>query len=84
MKKVKATVTSGECNQGFHKVGDSFVIGEFTPEGMCTSAFDAIFPFVLTLQCGGEFFWERNRRVTCASCPDDTGLIFEIKLADET
>ena len=83
MKKVVARVTSGKCNQGFHRVGDSFVIGEFTPEGMCTSAFDAIFPLVLTLQCGGEFFWEHNRRVTCASCPDDTGLVFEIKLADE-
>jgi uncharacterized repeat protein (TIGR04076 family) len=83
MKKVVATVTSGKCNQGFHKVGDSFTIGELTPDGMCTSAFDAIFPLVFALQCGGEFFWESNRHVTCASCPDDSGLVFEIKLADE-
>ena len=32
MKKVIATVKSGSCNQGFHKVGDSWVIGELTPE----------------------------------------------------
>ncbi|KPJ54225.1 hypothetical protein AMJ39_01365 [candidate division TA06 bacterium DG_24] len=83
MKPVRATVKSGECNQGFHKVGDSWTIGNLTPEGMCTSAFDALFPLILTLQCGGKFFWEGNKNVTCASCPDDTGLVFEVRLADE-
>jgi uncharacterized repeat protein (TIGR04076 family) len=83
MKKVVATVKSGQCNQGFHKVGDSWIIGELTPEGMCTSAFDAVFPLVLTLQCGGTFFWEDDPQVTCASCPDDTGLVIEVKLAEE-
>ncbi len=83
MKKVIATVKSGKCNQGFHKVGDSFVIGELTPEGMCTSAFNAIFPLILVLQCGGKFFWEKDPYVTYACCPDDVGLVFEIRLAEE-
>lgn len=83
MKTVIATVKSGECNQDFHKVGDSWRIGNLTPEGMCTSAFDALFPLILTLQCGGEYFWEDNKKVTCASCPDDHGLVFEVRLAEE-
>jgi uncharacterized repeat protein (TIGR04076 family) len=83
MKKVVATVKSGTCNQGFHRVGDSFVIGELTPSGMCTSAFDAIFPLILVLQSGGKYFWEKDPQVTYASCPDDTGLVFEIKLAED-
>ena len=82
MKKVVATVKSGKCNQGFHKIGDSFLIDQLTPEGMCTSAFNAIFPLVFTLQCGGKFFWEDNPHVTRACCPDDTGLVLEIKLAE--
>ena len=83
MKKVRITVTEGKCNQGFHRVGDSWVVDELTPEGICTSAFNALFPQILTLACGGEFFWEENPRVGYACCPDDTGLTFEIKLAED-
>jgi len=83
MKNVHVKVVSGKCNQGFHKVGDSFVISQRTPEGICTSAFNAIFPLVFALQCGGKLFWEESPYLTYASCPDDTGLVFEIKLAPE-
>jgi uncharacterized repeat protein (TIGR04076 family) len=83
MKKVNVKVVSGKCNQGFHKIGDSFAITQRTPEGMCTSAFSAIFPLVFALQCGGRMFWEDDPYVTYASCPDDTGLVFEIRLAPE-
>jgi len=78
MKKVKCKVVAGHCNQGFHKVGDEYVVGDLTPEGICTSAFASIFPLILVSQTGGEFFWEKNKKVTCAACPDDEGVIFEI------
>ncbi|MFZ1946699.1 MAG: TIGR04076 family protein [bacterium] len=81
MKRVIAKVVSGKCNQRFHRVGDTFVIGQRTPDGMCTSAFNAVFPLVFALQCGGKLFWEDDPHVTYASCPDDTGLVFQIKLA---
>jgi uncharacterized repeat protein (TIGR04076 family) len=83
MKDVIVKVVGGTCNQGFHKVGDEFLVGNFTPGGFCTSAFSTIFPLILTLQCGGKFFWEKDGEVTRASCPDDTGLIFEIRYADK-
>jgi len=82
MKKVKVKVVDGECNQGFHKIGDEWVVENFTPCGLCTSAFASIFPLILTLQCGGKYFWENDKKVTRAICPDDNGLVFEIREAD--
>ena len=81
MKNVSVTVVGGECNQKFHNVGDSWVVGNYTPEGMCTSAFAALFPLILTCQCGGKFHWEKDQNVTRAICPDDKGLVFEIREA---
>jgi uncharacterized repeat protein (TIGR04076 family) len=73
----------GQGHRKEHRVGDSWIVGERTPEGICTSAFDALFPLILVLQCGGKYFWEDDPHVTYASCPDDTGLVFEVSLADE-
>jgi len=81
MVKVKIKVVDGECNQHFHKIGDTWEVENFTPCGLCTSAFSAIFPLILTLQCGGKFHWEKNPEVTRAICPDDKGLVFEISKA---
>lgn len=83
MKKVLCKVVAGQCNQGFHKPGDEFVIGDLTPQGMCTSAFTSIFPLVLSLQTGGKLFWESDPKVTRAACPDDDGVIFEIKALED-
>jgi len=82
MKKVLCKVVSGTCNEGLHKVGDEFVVGNYTPEGLCTSAFASIFPLILALQTGGKFFWEKDKKVTRAACPDDDGVVFEIKPLD--
>ncbi len=83
MKKVSCKVVSGRCNEGLHKIGDEYVIGSTTPSGICTSAFASIFPLVLSLQTGGKLFWERDPKVTRAACPDDDGVVFEIKLLEE-
>jgi len=82
MKKVICKVAAGQCNEGLHKVGDEYVVGNCTPEGICTSAFASIFPLILTIQTGGKFFWEKDKQVTRAACPDDNGIIFEIRPLD--
>lgn len=82
MKKVSCKVVAGRCNQGFHKVCDEYVVGDLTPEGICTSAFASIFPLILAIQTGGAFFWEKDKQVTRAACPDDDGVIFEIRPLD--
>jgi len=84
MRKVIATVKSGVCNGGFHKVGDCFEIDDLTPPRMCTWAFGVIFPFVLVLQCGGEFFWEKEeKKKTKVACPGPAGIVFELEKAKE-
>ena len=83
MKKVKCKIVDGHCNQGLNKVGQEFIVGDYTPEGICTSAFASIFPLILSLQTGGEFFWEKDKKVTRAACPDDDGVVFEISAIEE-
>ncbi len=65
-----------------HKVGDEWVIGEKTPEGICLSAFSALYPHVQVLMFGGAFPWETDPDViTKVACPDaENPLVFELRL----
>ncbi len=72
------------CPLGY-KVGDEWVLKAKTPEGMCSWAYNAIFPVVLTLQCGGTFPWQQDPDVTEVSCPDgDVNVIFELRRIPRT
>lgn len=79
--KVVARVISqkGTCALG-HKVGDEFVIGDYTPPGMCAWAFYALFPFAAVLQFGGTFPWEKDPDKAVVACPDSTNpVVFELR-----
>ena len=79
--KIIAKVISqqGTCSAG-HKVGDEFAMGQTTPEGMCSWAFNTLFPFAETLDFGGSFPWESNPDKTRVACPDpDNSVIFELQ-----
>ncbi|NQT72230.1 MAG: TIGR04076 family protein [Chloroflexi bacterium] len=81
MKDVIARVISqqGTCSAG-HKVGDEFVVGQNTPEGMCSWAFCALFPFATVLQSGCSFPWETEEGKTTVACPDpENPVVFELK-----
>jgi len=81
--QVKAKVVSqkGHCEAG-HKIGDEFLIGNHTPDGLCVWAFYALFPFVSALQAGGAFPWENDKDVTTVACPDaGNPVIFELRRA---
>jgi len=63
-----------------HKVGDEWVIGKKTPEGICLSAFDALFSSARVLMFGGSFPWENDPDVTTVACPDaDNPVVFELR-----
>ena len=63
-----------------HKVGDEWVIGSKTPQGICLSAFYAIFPGVRVLKFGGAFPWSKDPDVTTAACPDAANpVVFELR-----
>jgi uncharacterized repeat protein (TIGR04076 family) len=78
--QVSAKVISqkGHCEAG-HKVGDLWLVGEKTPQGMCIFAFASLFPFITPLMYGGSFPWEKDPDKTTAACPDgENPVVFEI------
>lgn len=81
MDEIIAEVVSqrGHCEAG-HRVGDRFVIGQTTPDGMCSWAFYALYPFAQVLQFGGSFPWEPADNVSRVACPDpDNPVVFELR-----
>jgi uncharacterized repeat protein (TIGR04076 family) len=79
--KVVARIVSqkGPCSLG-HKVGDEFVIGDYTPAGMCSWAFYTLFPFAAALQFGGVFPWESDPDKAVVACPDaENQTVFELR-----
>lgn len=76
---VKVVSQKGTCVQE-HKVGDEWVIGRKTPEGICLSAFDALFPNARVLMFGGVFPWETDPDVSTVACPDAKNpVVFELR-----
>jgi uncharacterized repeat protein (TIGR04076 family) len=59
----------GTCVAG-HKPGDEFRIGDTTPDGMCSYAFQTVFPLATVLQFGGSFPWEEDPDKATVACPD--------------
>ena len=79
--KVVAKVVrqKGPCHVG-HKVGDEFIIGHTTPDGMCSWAFYTLFPSATVLQYGGSFPWEKDADKAVVVCPDSEKLVvFELR-----
>ena len=77
--RVKVISQKGHCEAG-HKVGDEWLVGEKTPQGMCIFAFASLLPFMTPLMFGGSFPWEKDPDVTTAACPDaDNPVVFELR-----
>lgn len=63
-----------------HKVGDEWIIGSKTPQGICLIAFDALLSNARVLMFGGAFPWETNPDVSTVACPDgENPVIFELR-----
>ena len=87
MKKVKITVMKTACykdliekyeNPILHacdmKEGQVFIANGWNkPDGFCDSAWESVFPFVMTLAHGGEDIydgWMKNKKSAMISCND--------------
>ena len=68
---VKITLLSQlkKCPAG-HKVGDEFIVGRYTPGGLCMGAFASLLPYITTLRFGGSFPWEKDPDSGTFGCPD--------------
>jgi len=75
----KVISQKGTCGAE-HKVGDQWVIGSKTTEGICLSAFNALFPSLRLLRFGGSFPWSSDPDVATAACPDaQNPVVFELR-----
>jgi uncharacterized repeat protein (TIGR04076 family) len=76
---IKLISNQKPCHIG-HQVGDEWLFQYKTPGGMCSLAYNAIFPFALVLKYGGTFPWQSNPDVVMASCPDpEVFNVFELR-----
>lgn len=83
--KVTAKVIKqeGHCD-ACHKVGDTFIIGDKTPDAMCAHAYQAIFPFAMGYRYDASYRWDTNPNITTLACPDpDNPVVFEISRVPE-
>ena len=76
---VKVISQKGTCTAG-HKVGDEWVIGSKTPEGICLAGFHSLIPNARVLMFGGTFPWATDPDVITVACPDaESPLVFELR-----
>ena len=83
--KVQIRVASqkGTCARE-HKVGDEWVLGTVTPEGICTNAMPTILCHAYVLMFGGVYPWESDPDTTKVACPDaDNPVVFELRRLQE-
>ena len=76
---IRIPVTDGKCSGGYHQVGQELTVESTTPAGMCLGAWNAIAPYVTTLNCGGNFPWEKEKGFTRIHCPDPKGITLELR-----
>ncbi len=67
------------CPHG-HKVGDEWILGETTPQGLCMGAFTSLFPHAWALMFGGLPPGETGPDTATYACPDpDVRIVFELR-----
>jgi len=69
--KITAAVKSikGECSAG-HKVGDKFDLSCYSSDGLCGFFYHDLFPWISTLQFGGEYPWYEDKDTIELGCID--------------
>ena len=85
LHKVVAKVISqtGRCGAE-HKVGDEWVLGSKTPEGICNSAYLAMNSKAFLLRSGAPMPWGADPYVTRVACPDaNNPVVFELRRIQE-
>ena len=76
---IKLIRNQSPCHCG-HQIGDEWVFDYMTPGGMCSLAYNAIYPVALTLRFGGTFPWQDDPDIIEITCPDSqVHNIFELR-----
>ena len=76
---IKVISQKGTC-WAEHKVGDEWIVRGKSPEGMCLSAFNALYPSLRVLMFDGSFPWQTDLDVTTVACTDAANpVVFELR-----
>jgi len=76
---IRVVSQKGTC-AAEHRVGQEWVVGSKTPEGICLSAFNALYPTARTLMFGGSLPWSDDPDTATAACPDAANpVVFELR-----
>ena len=79
----KVISQSGKCDAG-HKVGDEFILGPKTTEGICTGAYHAMYANAFLLITGASMPWGDDPNVATVVCPDaKSPVVFELRRIQE-
>lgn len=79
MTQVRVTVKDGVCQGCVHKVNETFIAGDTTPEGVCVDAWATLAPYAMVLRCGGDFSWASEKGTAEIHCPDPCGITFALR-----
>ena len=75
----KVVSQKGRCDAG-HKVGDEWVLGPKTPEGICIGAYHAMYSNAFLLIVGASMPWGADPDVATVACPDaNNPVVFELR-----
>lgn len=75
MAKVKLTITESNCRCGYHKKGDSYIVGDICPP-LCHELWNSIYPNVYTLLNDGILdYGDTRAKKFEAKCPDNGKVV---------
>ena len=82
----KIVKVEGKCVAGHH-VGEEFDLTLYSEKAdkfprtpnVCGFLYNAIFPYLVALQFGGVFSWEKDKDKFLAGCPDNYKVVIEIR-----
>ena len=76
---IKLISNKSPCHFGL-KIGQEWKFDYAPPQGICSFAYNTLFPFALVLKTGGTFPWQQEPDVVAAACPDgEVQNLFEIR-----
>jgi anaerobic sulfite reductase subunit C len=78
-KVIAEVVDAGHCQ--YYKKGRKFVLGGFTPSGLCDGTYTVLSRDSQTMRYGAKLPWERNG-VVLTRCPDPDGALWQLKIEE--
>lgn len=81
--RVEVVKQEGRCKAG-HRVGDQWVCGERTVDGICALAYASMYPMLWALSACGRFSWASADGSIEIACPDgDNPVVFSLSAVKE-